>query len=512
MSLYKYYLSVKEGVPARGYWDQTLLDRLFIDFVDVPSLKDVSHALVIIAGAYQFDVVDKINKELSKLDSCVVIISSDEENKFPVNEIDHPNCKVYMMYPNGMAEGFPIGITPHTDYLSWLEKDLDVFYSGQVNHEDRKLMANKLSYLPETLNKYLHYSEGFSLGLERGVYMNFMSMAKVAPAPKGNISYDSFRLYEALEAGAVPIAQNPEFWHNLFGDFPFPAIDSHEQWSGYIQDTLNKFPYINAECQAWWTRQKFNLRHKIKGFFEDEMMSFIIPVSPIKSHPDISILVETYKSIRFHFPTAPIYITFDGVRKEQRSKKLDYINHIRHFLFETRQDSNIYPVIFDEHKHQIGMARYIMDYINTPLICYVEQDCPLVTDEPIDWASIADFIFSGYSNVVRFHFEAFIPKEHEHLMLGVENEFMRTIQWSQRPAVYSTAYFRRILKDCFKPNAKCFIEDKMHGVIIEDYHKDGIQGWLQHRIHIYHPDGNIKRSLHTDGRAGEAKFDERQIF
>ena len=37
--------------------------------------------LVIIAGAYQFDVVDKINKDFPNLDKCVVIVPSDEEKQ-----------------------------------------------------------------------------------------------------------------------------------------------------------------------------------------------------------------------------------------------------------------------------------------------------------------------------------------------------------------------------------------------------------------------------------------------
>lgn len=510
MNLYKHYLSVKEGVPSKGYWDMYLIDQLFEDFIEVPNLDDVSEALVIIAGAYQFDVVDKINKELSKLDKCIVIVTSDEENKFPVNELNHPNCKIYMNYPNGEIEGFPIGMTPHTNYLRWVDKDLDLFFSGQINHEDRRQMINSIADLE--VNRYVNQSEGFSQGLDKNEYMSYMSRAKVVPAPKGNISYDSFRLYEALEAGAVPVAQNVDFWNKLFGYVPFPVIQSYEQWKGYILDAINAFPYLNAECIAWWLRAKFDLRRKVLNFFTDEVVSFIIPVSPIKSHPDISILVETYKSIRFHFPEVPIYITYDGVRREQKSKRLDYYNHILHFLFEVRSDVNLYPLIFNEHEHQIGMARKVIDLIKTPLLCYVEQDCPLVTDEPFDWEKIFNFVLNGNSNMVRFHFEAFIPKEHDYLMLNMEDEFLQTVQWSQRPAVYSTAYFRRCITDYFKKNAKCFIEDKMHSVVIEDYRKHNMGGWYQHRIHIYHPEGNIKRSLHADGRAGEKKFDELQVF
>jgi hypothetical protein len=96
-------------------------------------------------------------------------------------------------------------------------------------------------------------------------------------------------------------------------------------------------------------------------------------------------------------------------------------------------------------------------------------------------------------------------------MIGkVEDGFLKTFQWSQRPHLISTPYFEKILEANFSKDAICFIEDKMHGVIQSDVSKHGLAGWNQHRIYIYHPEGNIKRSYHLDGRAGEAKWDDTQ--
>ena len=39
-----------------------------------------------------------------------------------------------------------------------------------------------------------------------------MSKAKAIPAPRGAVSPDSFRFYEALELGAVPITEDEKFW------------------------------------------------------------------------------------------------------------------------------------------------------------------------------------------------------------------------------------------------------------------------------------------------------------
>lgn len=240
----------------------------------------------------------------------------------------------------------------------------------------------------------------------------------------------------------------------------------------------------------------------------------VIPVSPIKSHPEIGILTETLDSIRHHLPDAEMIVTFDGVREEQEDRRQDYEEAIRRTLWRLDHHyGRSLPLIFEVHEHQTGMMRRTLTEITTELILYVEQDTPLVTDEPIDWAAITEFVLSGQSNCVRLHHEGVIPKDHLHMMHGHDGDFIRTSQWSQRPHIASVAYYRRIMDTCFSPDAKSFIEDFMHGVVDQAYRRDKLAGWMQHRIHIWDPGtGNMKRSYHTDGRAGELKYDDTQVF
>lgn len=244
------------------------------------------------------------------------------------------------------------------------------------------------------------------------------------------------------------------------------------------------------------------------------MITAVVPISPIKSHPDTSVLDETLHSIRWALPDTEIILTFDGVRPEQEHRRRDYNEFTRRAIWSADHNfGNMLPLLFDDHHHQSGMMRAALNKIDTPLVLYVEQDTPLVLDEPIDWETITQFVASGQSNVVRLHHEAQIPPDHNHMMHGMESGFIRTSQWSQRPHIASLAYYRRILDAHFTPNARCFIEDKMHGVLEQAYNVDGIAGWNQHRVHIYDPgNGNMKRSYHIDGRAGEAKYDDSQVF
>lgn len=242
------------------------------------------------------------------------------------------------------------------------------------------------------------------------------------------------------------------------------------------------------------------------------MITAVVPVSPIPSHPDTAILEETVGTIRHHLPDAEIILTFDGVRPEQDHYHAAYAEHIYRVLWKAKKWGAVAPFVFEAHAHQVGMMRRVIDEIRTPLLLYVEQDTPLVCDEPIDWELITKFIMSGESNLVRLHHEGVIPKAHEHMMHGEDGSFIRTSQWSQRPHIATVPLYRHVLSQ-FSDDANCFIEDKMHSVLSQAWLRDGMIGWNLWRAHVYNPGrGNVKRSYHIDGRAGDPKFDEKQRF
>ena len=245
------------------------------------------------------------------------------------------------------------------------------------------------------------------------------------------------------------------------------------------------------------------------------MITVVTPVSPIASHPDTAILDQTIESVRHHLPDAEILLTFDGVRDELEDRRADYEEFIRRALWKSDHDwGNVAPWIYDDHTHQAAMLRGVLDEIRTPLLFYVEHDTPLCIDRDIDFAEITAFVASGTSHLTRLHHEARIPDEHQHMMHGFDDgpNFLRTSQWSQRPHVAAVGYYKRIVADHFTENACCFIEDVMHSVADEAWRIDGVDGWNRHKMHIYHPDGDIKRAWHTDGRAGGDKFEHLQVF
>lgn len=511
-----YFLSVKDDVPPTGYWDHQFIRDIFAD------IPQTDRQVIVIPGAYQYDVYNEINAELAKFNKILVIVTSDEECKFNVNKLSHPDMVIYSQYGNG-GYMFPLGYPPGTretlKEMGLVHKRLDWFFAGQINHPRREMLSDELQKLDNGLGIY---TDGFAKGLSKETYITNMIYAKTVPCPAGNVSVESFRLYEALEAGACPIADDvsplrsyrDKYWERMFGDVNFPTYFNPKDVPMLIEKSI-AFPNMNNLVMAWWINKKYQLKEQLKfklGVPKDEIV-VVVPVSPIPSHPDTRIIDETIKSIRVHLPNAPILVTMDGVRPEQSEKRGDYWEFQRRFLWKCNFEyKNVLPVIFNHHAHQSGMMKTVLAQIDIPMILYVEHDTPLTPDRPIDWEKCKDYIKSGKSNVIRFHFESFIPEEHKYLMFGEpEDGFLKTAQWSQRPHLASTEMYK-IIMEMFSKKSNCFIEDYIYGQFETLCREQGLAGWEKWKVHIYHPEGDIKRSYNLDGREDDPKFVDEQVW
>lgn len=500
-----HYLSTKPETPAKGYWDMAFLEDLLRD------LPDSNRQVFVIPAAYQGDQIAAINAEINKHPEVLVFITSDEEHKFPTEQLRHPDMYLFEQY----KATFPLGYTPQTrselKKIGYKQKTLPYFYSGQINHIRRRLLENKLVRMDYD-HQLFFPTDGFAKGMKPEDYFQWMALARSVPCPPGNVTQDSFRLYETLEAGAVPIADrynaNGEggYWERMFPDAPFPILSSYEELPNLIDWAQDQ--KVRNYVYAWWIRKKMALRQQFKEILGiREAMTVIVPTSYIPSHPSTEIIDQTIASIRHH-TGSDIILTIDGLRPEHEAMSNDYTEYISRLLWKCNFEyENVIPVIFDKHTHQAGMMKKALEMTRTDLVMYVEHDTPLVTDEPIDWLFLVNTLMKGEAHVIRFHFEAQVPEPHKYLMVPEQNKphLLATKQWSQRPHIARTEFYRGIMQ-MFSEDANCFIEDFMHGKASEG-------NWESWKLFIYEPDEkNIKRSLNLDGRAGIAKHDDKQIW
>lgn len=557
------WYTAHEGVDPRDQWDTGLLKLILSDH-DGPWLSDFeyvdfdqqwkpfadSRPIVIVPARHHASAedVEALNAYLALFPGVVLILVGDEEAIFPWREVRHPNLRMWIMMPDPVkhadAQGwaFMFGNGYHHETRSIIHDSMNVWsgsdfpaktqewtFTGQVTHARRKQAANGLEKAKQLGRPGTMFgTTGFAQGLQRSDYLATLLDSVTAPAPSGPWSPDTFRFYEALECGAIPIvdATTPHdqlgYWQFVFGaDFPFADVHDWGTVGGIIQSHVSYAARRQAEAMAWWIAEKRRMVKRLDADLraignaqdlDDRGCTVLISSSPIPSHPSLAILEETLQTIWTSTKGEPeIIIMLDGVREEQADLADAYAEYVREVCWRSLHHwRNVLPVISRRHLHQVGMTRLTLELVDTPVILFMEHDTPL-EPEPIEWPDCISLLEWGALDVLRFHHESEILPDHEHLMIDHDTQMFgtvplrRTRQWSQRPHLARTDYYRRILADYFTPGAKSFIEDRAHGMVQSSPDHEN-------RIAIYHPAGNIRRSRHTDGRASAPKYDKTQEF
>jgi hypothetical protein len=534
------YWITKGDVPARTRWDEMFVESIIEGHYKHPAgLQPVEHhiglpkrlvpfgVVIFPAGAHEQRDLAWLNQHLRVFRKVILFITSDEGSKFTPLAIKHRDLDLWVMTPRPEIE-YPRGTTfigegsgPECDDFASMEKDLDWFFAGQATTERRKDCVEALAPLP---GGRLFATGGFMEGWDRSDYAATLARAKVAPCPSGAETQDSFRLYEALERGCVPVVDEfrndgggEGFWKMLDYD-PILRVRNWDEFPALLEQIKKRWPLPAVQAHAWWHLKRRELvRTFIKQCPDDEWGSdedrdaftVLIPTSPIPEHPTGTTIGMTIQSIRER-TNAEILVMVDGVRPEQRDRWDAYYEYVRRLCLHCERIPNVTPVVYYEHLHQAEMTRRTLELVDTPFILYVEHDTPLQGDIP--FGRLLMEMHEYDLNLIRFSHESHILAVHHHLIPdltphGYEEKWVKTLQWSQRPHIARRSFYRHILDDCFDPTARSMIEDVMHGVTEHDaLNGDQEVAWEKWRLAVYHPEGNIQRSGHLDGRSGDPKY------
>lgn len=110
--------------------------------------------------------------------------------------------------------------------------------------------------------------------LEADAYKALLKKSKFVPCMKGSAALESFRLYEALEHGAIPFYvpseshQCGDEYRELFGSHPLLAVPSWKEAPQFLKALADKPEIMETHrqtCVNWWKAQKETLKQKIKS-------------------------------------------------------------------------------------------------------------------------------------------------------------------------------------------------------------------------------------------------------
>lgn len=275
---------------SRGYWDGGWLERILdstlhphsYTFTHYPKAYEVPKyqgAVVVIPGRWNLEYVGELAVEMSEFTWALVVVTGDEESLFnweglhnqlsvdhffwiqtprpdkhthelirPIGDFWPPSC------PEMIRKHFPT----HSRTWNWT-------FSGQINNQSRLECYSALRAREHNHHDgFVKKTDGFGAGLEYRDYIYSLCNTKVAPCPSGTFTPDTFRLYEALEAGCIPITDigSPTYgdigyWQFLFGEEPpFPLIRSWKEFNGRCDELLGNWADKSRDVSDWWSGYK----------------------------------------------------------------------------------------------------------------------------------------------------------------------------------------------------------------------------------------------------------------
>lgn len=111
--------------------------------------------------------------------------------------------------------------------------------------------------------------------LSKAEYHRAMADCVFAPCPMGNVILESYRFYEALENGAIPLIERRlfrDYYFDLFGRHPIPTFNSWYEASAFVRDiykSSNSIDALQEEVLNWWRYTASNAIAEIERIIVD---------------------------------------------------------------------------------------------------------------------------------------------------------------------------------------------------------------------------------------------------
>jgi hypothetical protein len=177
------------------------------------------------------------------------------------------NPRRVMHLPLGYCAGFQGGaVEPGTARRPYLWSFL-----GGAGRSSRPEMIQALLPLKP---HFLHVTDrGDVQRLGKAQYEQVLRDSVFVPSSMGNVNLESFRIYEALECGAIPILEKRwglDYFTSLFGSHPLPAFTSWGKAARFVEGIRNDreaLDRLQSQCQDWWHGYKQSLRERIEEMF-----------------------------------------------------------------------------------------------------------------------------------------------------------------------------------------------------------------------------------------------------
>ena len=251
-------------------WILNLMSKIKIDIIENINSLNTNENVVIVDNlishkeSFYFNLSSKVKK--------IYLIHLGDEGGAEKKDMVYSLCEhVWRTFSLPMFQNFknvssiPIGYksNPLKENIEISNKSYSWSFMGTTHGSSRyDLLEKHKATKPNFVNLTGEFSGKNSIDTEN--YYKILNNSIFAPIPHGYYHPETYRLYEALEVGCIPIIENPfNFFDNFLPSNPLPKVNSWKESSNLINDyTSNgkEIEKLQKDIETWWLGHKENLK------------------------------------------------------------------------------------------------------------------------------------------------------------------------------------------------------------------------------------------------------------
>ena len=167
--------------------------------------------------------------------------------------------------------GYPTGMAGSGEELDASRRALAWCFLGNINAARASMMDEFRRIEPHYLHVY-NLRGSSPRQISRAEYKEILRSSAFVPCPMGNVMLETWRLYDALESGAIPLLSRRAFmpYHDrVMPGHPIPSFATWPAARRFAEDLLADpaaLDALQARIRTWWAAYKKTLQAEVCDF------------------------------------------------------------------------------------------------------------------------------------------------------------------------------------------------------------------------------------------------------
>ena len=251
-------------------WIYELLKK--IDYKVIDNEKDLEKGDKLIIVDSSIEEKKELYKKLKILSSKIFLIHLGDETGIYDHSQVYKNCDYIWRafcfgkyFNNDKIKCIPIGYKTGIKYRLKQNRRYRWAFTGTPHKTSRHDLLFQFSEIEPF---FCHKTQKFDVKIISANEMSeVLSSTEFLPCPNGFFHPETYRLYEALECGCIPIVEDAyKYYDRLFPKNPFIKINKWADAKLIIKSwKTNEILKKREECKVWWDNKKKDIQDFIKN-------------------------------------------------------------------------------------------------------------------------------------------------------------------------------------------------------------------------------------------------------